>query len=41
MGANFSLQLSSQIEFAKIINKKLLPKIIVKNVKTIVYPTIP
>ena len=33
MGANFSLQLSSRKQFAKISNKKLSPKINVKNIK--------
>ena len=33
IGANFSLQLSSRTEFAKIQNKKLSPKINVKNIK--------
>ena len=34
IGANLSLQLSSQTQFAKISYKKLLPKINVKNIKT-------
>ena len=34
IGANFSLQLSSRTQFAKIDNKKLSLKINVKNIKT-------
>ena len=34
IGANFSLQLSSRTQFAKISNKKLSQKINVKNIKT-------
>ena len=34
IGAKYSLQLSSGKQFAKISNKKLLPKINVKNIKT-------
>ena len=37
IGANFSLQLSLRTQFAKISNKKLSPKINVKNMKTGVY----
>ena len=37
IGANFSLQLSSQTQFAKLVIKKLSPKINVKNIKTRVY----
>ena len=33
VGANFSLQLSSQTQFTKINNKKISPKINVKNIK--------
>ena len=33
IGANFSLQLSLRTQFAKINNKKLSPKINVKNIK--------
>ena len=37
IGANFSLQLSSRTQFAKISNKKLSPKINVKTIKTRVH----
>ena len=37
IGANFSVQLSLQTHFAKINNKKLLPKINVKRIKNRVH----
>ena len=37
IGANFSLQLSSRTQLAKISNKEVISKINVKNIKTRVY----
>ena len=39
VGANFSLQLSSRTQFTKINNKKVIPKINVKNIKNRGYYT--